>query len=156
MRKIQKEQNNKQLNYVFISLFILSNEDIQRIIHGRAEMRYLSSSVQFVPQTPMYYFIYFINTNEQSKMRISQMTSFCLILLSKKLVFFAENEHPTNKLFEGKRILFIRLNLPSTRKRSVCGVVSTENGDFRKRCWTQFSYMKTTTKTYDFDWADII
>ena len=46
----------------------------------------------------MYYFVYFINTNSQSKMRISHLESFCLVLLSKKLVLFAENERPGNKL----------------------------------------------------------
>ena len=41
---------------------------------------------------PMYNFVYFINTNLQSKMRISHLESFCLVLLSKKLVLFAESE----------------------------------------------------------------
>ena len=41
---------------------------------------------------------YGINTNVQSKMRISHNESFCLVLLSKKLVLFAENERPKNKL----------------------------------------------------------
>ena len=31
-------------------------------------------------------------------MRISHLQSFCLVLLSKKLVLFAENERPANKL----------------------------------------------------------
>ena len=46
----------------------------------------------------MSYFVNFINTNAQSKMRISHLESFCLVLLSKKLVLFAENERPANKL----------------------------------------------------------
>ena len=46
----------------------------------------------------MYYFVYFINTNSQSKMKISHLESFCLVLLSKKLVLFAENERPANEL----------------------------------------------------------
>ena len=31
-------------------------------------------------------------------MRISHLESFCLVLLSKKLVLFAESERPANKL----------------------------------------------------------
>ena len=50
-------------------------------------------------QTPIYYFVYFINTNVQSEMRISHLESFfCLALLSKKFVVLAENERLANKM----------------------------------------------------------
>ena len=38
------------------------------------------------------YFVYFINTNVQSEMRISHLESFSLVLFLKKLILFAENE----------------------------------------------------------------
>ena len=44
------------------------------------------------------FIFYFINTNMQSKMKISHLESFCLGLLSKKLVLLAENERLGNKL----------------------------------------------------------
>ena len=46
----------------------------------------------------MYYFVYSANTNVQSKMRIRHLESFCRDLLAKKLVLFAENKRPANKL----------------------------------------------------------
>ena len=45
----------------------------------------------------MYYFIYFININAQSKISIRHLESFSMVLLSKKLVLFAENERPAKK-----------------------------------------------------------
>ena len=52
----------------------------------------------------MYHFVRFINTNVQSKMRTMHLVSFCLVLLSKKLVLFRENERPTNKLKSTNRL----------------------------------------------------
>ena len=46
----------------------------------------------------MYHSVYFINSKVQSKMRTRHLVSFCLVLLSKKLVLFTENERPINKL----------------------------------------------------------
>ena len=46
----------------------------------------------------MYYFVYFMNTNLQFKVRINHLETFCLVLLLKKLVLFAENKRPANKL----------------------------------------------------------
>ena len=39
-----------------------------------------------------------MHANVQSKMRMSHLESFCLVFLSKKIVLFAENERPANKL----------------------------------------------------------
>ena len=48
-------------------------------------------------QTPMHCFVYFMTTNVQSQMKTSHLESFRLVF-SKKLVLFAENERPANKL----------------------------------------------------------
>ena len=46
----------------------------------------------------MCYLIYFINTNLQSRIRISHLESVCLVLITKQLILLEENEHPANKL----------------------------------------------------------
>ena len=53
----------------------------QRTTHERAEIWNLSTK----PPNANVLF-YFLNTNIQSKMRISQLENFCLALLSKNLV----------------------------------------------------------------------